>query len=33
MDNFSEPEVPQVTCEDVKKAIDEKKLHLTGCQN
>jgi phage shock protein E len=24
MDDFSEPEVPQVTCEDVKKAIDEK---------
>jgi rhodanese-related sulfurtransferase len=24
MDDFSEPEVPQVTCEDVKKAIDGK---------
>jgi rhodanese-related sulfurtransferase len=24
MDDFSEPKVPQVTCEDVKKAIDKK---------
>jgi rhodanese-related sulfurtransferase len=24
MDDFSEPKVPQVTCEDVKKAIDDK---------